>query len=113
MPSCTARLQQCRLDKTIGDDGDASLADLIAGDQATPEDAVLAAVDGDLLDELLGLLDERSRYAVESATGSSDGEKRSFRAIGERLGITAEAARRLTNRAIDRLRDDVDRVLAA
>ncbi len=101
------------LDKTVGDDGDASLGDLIAGGSDSPEDVVLAAVDGDLLEELLGILDDRSRYAVESRYGLFDGEKRSFRAIGDRLGITAEAARRLTNRAIDRLRDDVDRVLAA
>src|SRR3954467_13046655 len=92
------------LDKTVGDDGDASLGDLVASDQGTPEDAVLASVDGELLEELLGILDDRSRYAVESRYGLFDGEKHSFRAIGDRLGITAEAARRLTNRALDRLR---------
>jgi len=40
---------------------------------------VLASVDGDLLEELLGILDDRSRYAVESRYGLFDGEKHSFR----------------------------------
>jgi len=101
------------LDKTVGDDGDASLGDLIANNDASPEDVVMSAVDGELLDELLGILDPRSRYAVESRFGLIDGEKHSFREIGEHLGVTSEAARRLMNRALDNLRGDADRVLAA
>jgi RNA polymerase primary sigma factor len=101
------------LDKTVGDDGDASLGDLIANDDRSPEDIVIAAVDSELLDELLGTLDERGRYAVESRFGLLDGEKHSFREIGEQLGITAEAARRLMHRALDHLRGDAGRLLAA
>jgi len=101
------------LDKNVGDDGDASLGDLIANTDASPEDIVMAGVDGELLDELLGILDPRSRYAVESRFGLIDGEKHSFREIGEHLGVTSEAARRLMNRALDSLRGDADRVLAA
>jgi RNA polymerase primary sigma factor len=101
------------LDKTVGDDGDASLGDLIANTDESPEDIVMAGVDRGLLDELLGILDPRSRYAVECRFGLLDGEKHSFREIGEHLGVTSEAARRLMNRALDSLRDDADRVLAA
>ena len=54
------------LDKTIGDDGDATLGDLVPNDDTSPEDAVMALVDNDLLDRLLGTLDERARYAVEA-----------------------------------------------
>jgi len=101
------------LDKAVGDDGDASLGDLIANGDASPEDIVIAGVDSALLDELLGILDERSRYAVESRFGLLDGAKHSFREIGDQLGITSEAARRLTGRALDSLRGDADRLLAA
>ena len=45
------------LDKTVGDDGDATLGDLMANGEGTPEDAVMSMVDSDLLDELLGTLD--------------------------------------------------------
>src|SRR5215213_10229277 len=89
------------LDKTIGDDGD-----------ATPGDAVMALVDSELLDELLGTLDKRARYAVEARFGLLDGERKSFREVGESLGVTAEAARRLVSRAVAGLRDDAERILA-
>jgi RNA polymerase primary sigma factor len=101
------------LDKTIGDDGDATLGDLMANGDGTPEDAVMAMVDSDLLDELLGTLDKRARYAVEARFGLLDGERKSFREVGENLGVTAEAARRLVSRAVAGLREDAVRILAA
>ena len=100
------------LDKTVGDDGDATLGDLMANGEGTPEDAVMSMVDGDLLDELLGTLDGRARYAVEARFGLLDGERKSFREVGESLGVTAEAARRLVSRAVAGLRDDAERILA-
>ena len=101
------------LDKTIGDDGDATLGDLMDNGQGTPEDAVMALVDTELLDELLGTLDNRARYAVEARFGLLDGERKSFREVGENLGVTAEAARRLVSRAVAGLREDAERILAA
>ena len=100
------------LDKSVGDDGDATLGDLIANTDASPEDVVMAEADGDLIDQLLGVLDERGRYAVASRFGFLDGEKHSFREIGEHLGVTSEAARRLTNRALESLRGDAERLVA-
>jgi RNA polymerase primary sigma factor len=101
------------LDKTIGDDGDATLGDLMDNGEGTPEDAVMALVDTELLDELLGTLDNRARYAVEARFGLLDGERKSFREVGENLGVTAEAARRLVSRAVAGLREDAERILAA
>jgi RNA polymerase sigma factor (sigma-70 family) len=101
------------LDRTVGDDGDTTLVDLIPNDQGTPEDAVMAAVDGELLDELLSTLDKRARFAVEARFGLLDGRRRSFREVGENLGVTAEAARRLVKRAVAGLKDDAAKILAA
>ena len=101
------------LDKAVGDDGDATLGDLIAADVISPEAAMLAGVDRDLLDELLDTLDGRARYAVEARFGLLDGETKSFREVGQDLGVTAEAARRLVKRAVDDLRDDAARILVA
>jgi RNA polymerase sigma factor (sigma-70 family) len=101
------------LDRPIGDDGDATLADLLPADVTGPEAAVLAGVDRDLLDELLHTLDRRARHAVEARFGLRDGETKSFREVGEDLGVTAEAARRLVKRAVDDLRDDAHRILVA
>ena len=77
------------------------------------EDEVMAMVDTELLDELLGTLDSRARYAVEARFGLLDGERKSFREVGEHLGVTAEAARRLVSRAVSCVKDDVARVLVA
>jgi len=101
------------LDRTVGDDGDTTLVDLLPAEQRSPEQAVLDQVETELLDELLGTLDSRARYAVEARFGLIDGEKHSFREVGEHLGVTAEAARRLVQRAVAGLRDDAARILAA
>ena len=101
------------LDRTVGDDGDTALVDLMASDVPSPETAVMSQVDDELLDELLGTLDKRARYAVKARFGLLDGERKSFREVGEELGVTAEAARRLVNRAVAGLKDDAVRILAA
>jgi RNA polymerase primary sigma factor len=100
------------LDKRVGDDGDATLGDLMANGEGTPEDAVMSMVDGNLLDELLGTLDGRARYAVEARFGLLDGECQTFREVGETLGVTAEAARRLVHRAVASLRYPAEQILA-
>src|ERR687891_244692 len=56
--------------------------------------------------ELVDLLDTRARYAVEQRFGLTDGRKRSYREVGEELGVTAEAARRLVKRAVDAVREE-------
>ena len=47
----------------------------------------------------------RARYAVEQRFGLQDGRKRSYREVGEELGVTAEAARRLVKRAVNIVRE--------
>ena len=101
------------LDRRIGDDGDSSLGDVVASDIATPEQTVMEHVSSELLNDLLGTLDQRARYAVEARFGMLDGTKHSFREVGEELGVTAEAARRLVKRAVEGLRGDAARILAA
>jgi RNA polymerase primary sigma factor len=84
----------------------------MANGDGTPEDHVMTLVDSELLDELLHTLDARARFAVEARFGLVDGERKSFREVGEQLGVTAEAARRLVSRAVAGLRDDAERILA-
>ena len=100
------------LDKTVGDDGDATLGDLMANGDPTPEDTVMVGVESDLLNDLLHTLEPRARYAVEARFGLLDGERKSFREVGESLGVTAEAARRLVSRAVAGLREDAEDILS-
>ena len=102
------------LDRTIGDDDSNELIDLLADDRPSPEAEVLDRMDTEMVTDLLGILDTRARYAVEQRFGLHDGRKRSYREVGEELGVTAEAARRLVKRAVNSVREEAaHRVTAA
>lgn len=101
------------LDKTIGDDGDATLGDLMANGDPTPEDHIIAQGETEQLNQLLDTLDARARYAVEARFGLIDGERKSFREVGEKLGVTAEAARRLVSRAVAGLKEEAEDIFVA
>jgi RNA polymerase primary sigma factor len=96
------------LDKPIGDDGGGDFGDFIAHSDVGPE---VSTVQQMHQQEVLGLVDRlnpRAREAVRLRLGLADGQERSFREVGEQLGITAEAARRLVKRAMDELRDEAE-----
>jgi len=69
------------LDKTIGDDGDATLGDLVPNDDISPEEAVMSRASDDMLNKLLDTLDPRARYAVEARFGLFGGERKSFKDV--------------------------------
>ncbi len=94
------------LDKNIGDDGDSTLVDLIGDDAPSPEDHALENDRKEMIRGLLDRLDPRAQLAVARRFGLIDGESHCYREVGEELGVTAEAARRLVKRAVDELRDD-------
>jgi RNA polymerase primary sigma factor len=101
------------LDRTIGDDGDQELVDLLPDAVPGPEALVLDALQEEMVNDLLGRLEPRARSAVEQRFGLVDGQKRSFREVGESLGVTAEAARRIVKRAVDELKEDAASIAAA
>jgi RNA polymerase primary sigma factor len=101
------------LDRTVGEDGDQELVDLLPASIPGPEAIVLDAMEGQMVDDLLNRLDDRSKLAVEHRFGLHDGEKHSFREVGEVLGVTAEAARRIVKRAVDELKVDAEALTAA
>src|SRR5215213_3885749 len=77
------------LDRPVGDDDGSELVDLLAADVPTPEQVLLDREDEATLNDLLGVLDTRARYAVEARFGLLDGRRQSFREVGEHLGVTA------------------------
>ncbi|MCU0311165.1 MAG: sigma-70 family RNA polymerase sigma factor [Acidimicrobiales bacterium] len=102
------------LDRTIGDDDSNELIDLLPDSLPGPEQIVMNRQDEQMITDLLSVLDARARYAVEQRFGLNDGRKRSYREVGEELGVTAEAARRLVKRAVTAVRDQAaDRIDAA
>ncbi|MDG2907580.1 MAG: sigma-70 family RNA polymerase sigma factor [Acidimicrobiales bacterium] len=98
------------LDRTIGDDDSNELVDLLPDSNPGPESVVMSQAENDMAMSLLDVLDTRARYAVEQRFGLSDGRKRSYREVGEELGVTAEAARRLVKRAVNTVRERASEV---
>ena len=94
------------LDRPVGADDGLDLSQLVAADVPSPEGVLVAREEQEMLQDLVAALPARSRLAVEQRFGLADGRRRSFREVGEQLGITAEAARRLVKRAIDVVRRD-------
>jgi len=101
------------LDRTIGDDDSNELVDLLPDSNPGPEQEVMERAENEMATSLLDVLDNRARYAVEQRFGLLDGRKRSYREVGEELGVTAEAARRLVKRAVNTVRDRASETIDA
>ncbi|MEY2462165.1 MAG: hypothetical protein QOH64_303 [Acidimicrobiaceae bacterium] len=94
------------LDRPVGDDDGSELIDLIGDTKPGPEDILIDREQDNLVTGLLDVLEPRARYAVEQRFGLGDGRKRSYREVGEELGVTAEAARRLVKRAVNTVKEE-------
>jgi RNA polymerase primary sigma factor len=94
------------LDRSVGDDDGSELVDLLADSAPGPEELAVANEEDRMVTSLLDVLDGRARFAVEQRFGLHDGRKRSYREVGEELGVTAEAARRMVKRAVNTVRTE-------
>ncbi len=92
------------LNTTVGDENNSELMDLQSDSGPGPEDLALVVDQMETLAELLDVLDDRSRSALEMRYGLTDGHKRSYREIGEAIGLTSEAVRRIIGRSLDSVR---------
>ncbi len=101
------------LDRTIGDDDSNELIDLLPDANPGPELEVMAKAEEEMVTGLLDILEPRAKYAVQQRFGLTDGIKRSYREVGEELGVTAEAARRLVKRAINAVREHAEELSLA
>ena len=96
------------LNKPLTADGDVTLGDYLESDLLSPEDALIATMNVELLNELLDGLDRRTRYVVEERFGLLTGEPASFTDLSSRMGITGEAVRRMVVRGIKAMREKAD-----
>ena len=99
------RLRDHSLGRDLEDDDRADLIDLLSAASPGPEVEVMAKSEKEMVVGLLDILEDRAKHAVAQRFGLIDGRKRSYREVGEGLGVTAEAARRLVKRAIKKVRD--------
>ena len=92
------------LDRPLGDEGDASLGDLFAGTDASPEEEVTVSFEHDVLHRALAELPERERRVLTLRYGLDvEHDPMSLESIGRELGITRERVRQLESAALERL----------
>jgi RNA polymerase sigma factor (sigma-70 family) len=93
------------LDRPIGEDGDATMGDLIAdANQVDPADT---ALEGDALSQIdaaLQALDDRERIILVLRFGLGGQEPQTLEEIGAHFGLTRERIRQMQNRALAKLR---------
>ena len=93
------------LDRPIGEDGDATMGDLIADDEAIDPEGEAAKQDvHDRLVAILDDLDERERTILKARFGLLDGEEHSLDEIGSWFGLGRERIRQIEKRALTKLR---------
>ena len=94
------------LDRPIGEDGDATMGDLIP--DLGGIDPAGSALEGDALGQIeaaLAELEPRPRRVLELRYGLTGGERMTYADIGEQLGLTRERVRQLHNHALLELRN--------
>jgi RNA polymerase sigma factor (sigma-70 family) len=93
------------LDRPIGEDGDATMGDLIA--DAGVVDPAETALEGDAMAQIsaaLDGLDERERVILVLRFGLGGEEPQTLEEIGAHFGLTRERIRQMQNRALAKLR---------
>jgi RNA polymerase primary sigma factor len=92
------------LDKPVGEEGDTSFGDLIAGESAEPSEEVHMSLAERALRKAVDTLPEREREVVKLRYGmNGDRDPKSLEEIGRALGITRERVRQIEATALSRL----------
>jgi RNA polymerase primary sigma factor len=104
------------LDKPIGSEGQATLGELFASEEARPEEEVEVSLREQALHRALKKLPEREREVIKMRYGlNGDVAPTSLEEIGRRLNLTRERVRQIETAALQRLavERELDGVLAA
>jgi RNA polymerase primary sigma factor len=92
------------LDRPVGTEGDASLGDLVAGQEAPPEEELEISLRQDALRRAIAELPDRERDVLKMRFGlNGDPDPQSLEAIGKTLGLTRERVRQIESEALSRL----------
>ena len=92
------------LDKPIGAENEGTFGEIVAAEQATPEDEVTYSLQEQALRKAVSELPERQREIVKLRYGlNGDRDPKSLDAIGRELGITRERVRQIEAAALEQL----------
>ena len=92
------------LDRPVGEDADVALGDLVASEQAPPEEEITVSLEQDVLRRAVAELPEREREVVKLRYGlNGDRDPASLESIGRQLGLTRERVRQIEANALEQL----------
>jgi RNA polymerase primary sigma factor len=100
-------------DMPVGDDGDASFGDLIAGTGPSTEEEASASLRDLAVRQAVATLPDRERDVIELRFGLVGDGPASLEAIGKRLGLTRERVRQIETEALRKLAQNEDLADAA
>lgn len=94
------------LDVTVGDDDEATMGELIADTSSlTPEESMENQTKTEVLDTILGTLEDREGDVIKYRYGLMDGEPRTLEEVGQIFGLTKERIRQIEAKALRKLRN--------
>ena len=92
------------LDRPIGDENEGALGDLLASEQAQPEEEIGVSLEQDVLHRAVAALPEREQAVLKLRYGlNGDRDPASLQSIGRELGITRERVRQIEANALEHL----------
>ena len=90
--------------RPIGSENDSAFGDLLASDQAAPEEELTVSLEQDVLRRAVAQLPEREQEVVKRRYGlNGDRDPASLEAIGKELGLTRERVRQIEANALEHL----------
>lgn len=96
------------IDKTLTDEEDADLTDIIPDmNQPTPEEALRAKVTRELVDEVLSTLTDREQKIIKLRWGLIDGTQHTLKSIGEEFNVTRERIRQIEEKTMRKLKNPI------
>lgn len=102
--------QPASLDTPMGEDGDATLADILPSDAELPEIEVSLRALGGHLETLMSALTEREQQVLRMRFGMGDVREHTLEEVGRELSLTRERIRQIERSALDKLRARESRV---
>jgi RNA polymerase primary sigma factor len=91
------------LDKPIGDEGDATIGDVLDVKGAVIEEEVEDKLEHETLQKAIDELPEAERIVIEMRFEIDGNETTSLRLVGRKLNVSTERARQIQKRALKRL----------
>ena len=102
--------QPASLDTPMGEDGDATLADLVPGTTDSPDTTVALNALGGHIESLMTVLSPREQQVLKMRFGMGGAREHTLEEVGRALSLTRERIRQIERAALDKLRQREARV---